>query len=177
MRSPYGSSKLKLIQRNLFFQLCSFTNHPMILWRFQLRSSNSTIIYQYLWYLWRFFAEVQSMLSQQMKGCDSFQIETVGDLPLASSIALTNYNNQNNNTTLAADDLRSLIRIYFGFNYFSQSIDCTATRFGECSTTLLDKLWYLYSYIYDCVSSSTTTIIIFFIILCCCYIDATYYTI
>ena len=37
------------------------------------------------------------MLSQQMKSCDSFQIETVGDSPLSSSIALTNYNNQYNN--------------------------------------------------------------------------------
>ena len=32
--------------------------------------------------------------------------------------------------------------------YFSQSTACITTRFRECSLTLLDKLWYLYSYIY-----------------------------
>ena len=34
------------------------------------------------------------------------------------------------------------------FHGFSLSTACIATRFGECSSTLLDKLWYLYSYIY-----------------------------
>ena len=54
--------------------------------------------------------------------------------------------------------LRSLFQHYFGC--FSQSVACIATRFGECSPTLLDKLWYLYSYIYNTVSSNTTTLII-----------------
>mmetsp|Transcript_32062 Transcript_32062/g.32470 ORF Transcript_32062/g.32470 Transcript_32062/m.32470 type:complete len:177 (-) Transcript_32062:648-1178(-) len=47
---------------------------------------------------------------------------------------------------------------YFG--NFSQSTACIATRFGECSCSLLDRLWYLYSYIYRRVSSNTTTIIV-----------------
>ena len=51
-------------------------------------------------------------------------------------------------------NLRSLFQIYFSFGRFSQSVACIATRFGECSSTLLDKLWYLYSYIYK----PTTTI-------------------
>ena len=43
--------------------------------------------------------EVRTILSQQMKSCDSFKIETVGNPSLTdrsntSSIALTNYNNQ-----------------------------------------------------------------------------------
>ena len=42
---------------------------------------------------------------------------------------------------------------YFG--YCSQSTTCNATRFGECSSTLLDKLWYTYSCIYK---PTTTTI-------------------
>ena len=46
---------------------------------------------------------------------------------------------------------------YFG--NFSQSTACNATRFGECSSTLLDRLWYTYSYIYHRASSNTTTII------------------
>ena len=36
---------------------------------------------------------------------------------------------------------------YFG--NFSQSAACIAVGFGECSSTFLDKLWYLYSYIYN----------------------------
>ena len=55
---------------------------------------------------------------------------------------------------------RSLTQIYFGFDYFSQSTACIATRFGECSSTLLDKLWYLYLYIY----STTTIILLLFIV-------------
>ena len=54
----------------------------------------------------------------------------------------------------------SLTRIYFYFGNFSQSIACIATRFGECSLTLLHKLWYFYSYIYHQLSSNTTTIIV-----------------
>ena len=34
------------------------------------------------------------------------------------------------------------------FENFSQSTAYIATRFGECSLTSLDKLWYTYSYIY-----------------------------
>ena len=41
-----------------------------------------------------------------------------------------------------------------GVDDFSQSIACIATRFRECGSTLLDKLWYTYSYIYK----PTTTI-------------------
>ena len=51
-------------------------------------------------------------------------------------------------------NLRSLIQVYFSFDDFSQSTACNATRFGECSSTLLNRLWYLYSYIYK----RTTTI-------------------
>ena len=54
--------------------------------------------------------------------------------------------------------LRSLNRLCSYFGCFSQSIACIVTRFGECSTTSLDKLWYLYSYIYRFISSNTTTI-------------------
>ena len=46
---------------------------------------------------------------------------------------------------------------YFGD--FSQCTACSATRFRECSSTLLDKLWYLYLYIYNRASSNTTIII------------------
>ena len=42
---------------------------------------------------------------------------------------------------------------------FSQSTACITTRFGECSSILLHKLWYIYSYIYRLFSSNTTTII------------------
>ena len=35
------------------------------------------------------------------------------------------------------------------FEGFSQTTACTATSFWECSSTLLDRLWYLYSYIYE----------------------------
>ena len=44
--------------------------------------------------------------------------------------------------------------MYFYVGYFSQSNACIATRFRECSSTLLHKLWYTYSYIYK----PTTTI-------------------
>ena len=47
-----------------------------------------------------------------------------------------------------------------GVDGFSQSNACIATRFEECSLTMLDRLWYLYSYIYNQVSSNTPTIII-----------------
>ena len=51
-------------------------------------------------------------------------------------------------------------RSTFGVEDFSQSFACIATRFGECSSTLLDKLWYLYLYIY----STTTIILLLFIV-------------
>ena len=38
-----------------------------------------------------------------------------------------------------------LTRNYLYFGNISQSIACIATRFWECSLTLLHKLWYLYS--------------------------------
>jgi len=44
--------------------------------------------------------------------------------------------------------------VYSYFEDFSQSTACNAIRFGECSSTSLDRLWYLYSYIYK----PTTTI-------------------
>ena len=47
-----------------------------------------------------------------------------------------------------------LFQFYFPFDDFSQSTACIANRSGECSSTLLDKLWYTYSYIYK----TTTTI-------------------
>ena len=74
--------------------------------------------------------------------------------------------------------LQSFFPKYFCFGCFSQSVAYIATRFGECSSTLLDKLWYLYSYIYHRVSSNTYHNInnSDIIISCCCYIDATYHT-
>ena len=51
--------------------------------------------------------------------------------------------------------LPSLNWICSYFGNFSQSTTCIATRFGEYSFTLLDKLWYTYSYIYK---PTTTTI-------------------
>ena len=42
-----------------------------------------------------------------------------------------------------------LDRFCFSWYGFSQSTACNVTRFGECSSTLLDKLWYTYSYIYS----------------------------
>ena len=42
----------------------------------------------------------------------------------------------------------SLNQIYSYFGDFSQFTACNAIRFGECSSTSLDKLWYAYSYIY-----------------------------
>ena len=44
--------------------------------------------------------------------------------------------------------LTSLNQIYHYFGNFSQSTACNAIRFGECSLTSLDKLWYTYAYIY-----------------------------
>ena len=54
-----------------------------------------------------------------------------------------------------SNNLQLLIQVYFSFGDFSQSITCITTRFGECSSILLDKLWYNYSYIYK---PTTTTI-------------------
>ena len=48
---------------------------------------------------------------------------------------------------------------YFGD--CSQSTICNATRFGECSSTLLDKLWYTYSYIYKPKQPFATELICF----------------
>ena len=50
------------------------------------------------------------------------------------------------------NNLQSLIQVYFSFGDFSQSTACVATGFGDCSSTLLDKLWYLYLYIYRLIS-------------------------
>ena len=162
-------------------------------------------MYQYLLFLERFFSKVHYMPSQQMKGCDSFQIETVGvkspinhdsSLIDTSSIAITNYNNQctsilhklstivasmlpksivqllstNNKSSLLPKSLERigslchllqrssvepllpkllgiygsqlplLNRICSYFSNFSQSAACNATAFGECSSTLLDRL-------------------------------------
>ena len=55
-------------------------------------------------------------------------------------------------------DFEQLMAI--GVGGFSQSTAYIATRFRECSLTMLDRLWYLYSYIYNQVSSNTSTIII-----------------
>ena len=42
------------------------------------------------------------------------------------------------------------------FSWLSQSTVCIATRFGKCTLTFLDKLWYLYTYIYDRFKSIAT---------------------
>ena len=47
-----------------------------------------------------------------------------------------------------------LALMYYYLGNFSQSTACIASRFGECSSTMLHKLWYTYSYIYK----PTTTI-------------------
>ena len=47
------------------------------------------------------------------------------------------------------------------FEGFSQSTTCNAIRFGECSLTLLDRLWYLYSYIYKPLTTICYGIYIF----------------
>ena len=44
--------------------------------------------------------------------------------------------------------VRLLNQLYSKFGCFSQSTACIPTRFGECSLTLLDMIWYTYSYIY-----------------------------
>ena len=51
-------------------------------------------------------------------------------------------------------DLEINGRLAIGFGDYSQPTACIATRFGECSSTSLDKLWYTYSYIY--IPASTT---------------------
>ena len=66
-----------------------------------------------------------------------------------------------------------LNQIYHYFGHFSWSTACNMIRFRECSLTLLDKLWYLYSYIYKSISSNTTTII-FTLFYCWCHIDTKY---
>ena len=56
-------------------------------------------------------------------------------------------------------ELIELMHYYVG--KFSQSMACIATRFRECrcSSTMLHKLWYNYTYIYHQASSNTATII------------------
>ena len=49
----------------------------------------------------------------------------------------------------------SLNRIYYYSEGCSQSMACIVNRFGECCLTLLNKLWYTYSYIYKVSSNST----------------------
>ena len=51
--------------------------------------------------------------------------------------------------TVESSQLSLLNRICSYLVNFSQSNACTVSRFGECSSTLLEKLWYLYSYIYN----------------------------
>ena len=51
-----------------------------------------------------------------------------------------------------------LNRICSYFGDFSQSTACNATRFEEFSSTLLDKLWYTYSYIYKPASTTVPDI-------------------
>ena len=60
-----------------------------------------------------------------------------------------------------------LIGICFSFIDFSKSTACNVIRFRECSLTLLDKLWYLYSHIYKRIPLNATTIVftlLFFIV-------------
>ena len=47
--------------------------------------------------------------------------------------------------------------MYYYIRNFSQSMACIATRFGECSLTMLHKLWYNYTYIYHHASPNTAT--------------------
>ena len=58
----------------------------------------------------------------------------------------------------ATSDLDFNERLAIGVGDFSQSIACIATRFGECSSTSLDKLWYTYSYIYKPTSTTVPDI-------------------
>ena len=107
------------------------------------------------------------MLSQQVRS-NNFLLEN-GDLQLSSTSSnlVANYNihpmyiggNHLIHCLLTTEHtVASLQSTIFGC--FFQSAACIATRFGECSTTLLDRLWYLYSYIYHQASSNSTTVII-----------------
>ena len=58
----------------------------------------------------------------------------------------------------ATIDLDFNERLAIGVGDFSQPIVCIVTRFGECSSTLLDKLWYTYSYIYKHTSNTVPDI-------------------
>ena len=42
---------------------------------------------------------------------------------------------------------KPLTKVFFSFNDFSQSAACIPTRLRECSSTLLEKLQYLYSFL------------------------------
>ena len=70
---------------------------------------------------------------------------------------LNYYHNNHLKEELTPCDIKQplLYWIYYYFGDFSQSTACNAIRFGECSLTSLDKLWYTYSYIYK---PTTTTI-------------------
>ena len=63
---------------------------------------------------------------------------------------------------------RSSVETVSCFEYYSQTMACIATSFRECGlfTTALDKLWYVYSYIYIQFSSNATTImlLLFFVL-------------
>ena len=101
--------------------------------------------------------KVQTRISQQMRS-GNYQLED-GDrsISLFISNSVVNYNNQldqrerlvvtpllfTDTTSLSATVLppTSVAATDFGFGYFSQSTACIATRFGECSSTSLDKLW------------------------------------
>ena len=106
-----------------------------------------------------------NMLSQQMIESCNCELED-GDrsLSLIQSNSVGNYNNRFDHECLAVTPslftdttslsatcplpARRVVATDFVFGCFSQSTACIATRFGECSSTLLDKLWYTYSYIY-----------------------------
>ena len=51
-------------------------------------------------------------------------------------------------TFFSGNNQRLLDQTCFSLDSFSQSTVRIATRFGECSSTLLHKLWHLHSYIY-----------------------------
>ena len=74
---------------------------------------------------------------------------------IRSNIEFESLNNTNSflpavrNNVRSDNDLNFNERLTIGEHDFSQSITCIITRFRESRSTLLDKLWYLYSYIYN----------------------------
>ena len=79
-------------------------------------------------------------LKEELKNCDLKSIQSLLDY----------YHTNHLKEELKTCDIKQplLDWIYYYFGDFSQSTACISTRFRESSSTLLDKFWYTYSYIY-----------------------------